>query len=133
MKLTFDRWGRNAYETRAIMVKKFHEIENYIIRLDEMEFTEILLEEDNTSLHIKGNGEQYIISFNTDKYNFDLENDEVPNNSTKKIELTIRRELKTYLFRKILTVECALKVARYYFEFKDKDDSLKWKGTKNEN
>ena len=61
MKLTFDRWERNTYDTKVIDEKKFHEIENYIIRLDGMEFTEVLLEEDNTSLYICGNGEQYII------------------------------------------------------------------------
>ncbi|MDV3776728.1 hypothetical protein CMU25_12270, partial [Elizabethkingia anophelis] len=111
--------------------KKFHEIENYIIRLDGTEFTEILLEEDNTSLYICGNGEQYIISFNTGKSNFDLENNENRHTSAKKIELMIRKELNTYSARKVLAIEDALRAAEYYFEFKDKDTSLKWKEVKN--
>ena len=130
MKLTFDRWERNTYDTKVIDEKKFHDIENYIIRLDGMEFTEILLEEDNTSLYICGNGEQYIISFNTGKSNFDLENNENRHTSTKKIELMIRKELNTYSARKVLAIEDALKAAEYYFEFKDKDTSLKWKEIK---
>ncbi|AIL45359.1 MULTISPECIES: hypothetical protein [Elizabethkingia] len=131
MKLTFDRWERNTYDTKVIDEKKFHDIENYIIRLDGMEFTEILLEEDNTSLYICGNGEQYIISFNTGKSNFDLENNENRHTSTKKIELMIRKELNTYSARKVLAIEDALKAAEYYFKFKDKDTSLKWKEIKN--
>ena len=131
MKLTFDRWERNTYETKVIDEKKFHDIENYIIRLDGMEFTEVLLEEDNTSLYICGNGEQYIISFNTGKSNFDLENNENRHTSTKKIELMIRKELNTYSARKVLAIEDALKAAEYYFKFKDKDTSLKWKEIKN--
>jgi len=98
-----------------------------------MEFAEVLLEDDKTSLYINGNGEEYIISFNTGEDKFDLENDEVLHSSTEKIELTIKRELKTYLARKVLTMDHALKAARYYFEFKDKDDSLNWKEIKNEN
>lgn len=127
MKLTFDRWERNSYDTKDIKVKNFDDIENYIIRLDETEFTEILLEEDNTSLYIRGNGEQYLISFNVDKNNFELENDEILLDPTEEIELTIKGELKTYSIRKILTIEQALKSAQYYFEFKDKDVSQKWK------
>ena len=39
----------------------------------------------------------------------------------------IRKELNTYSARKVLVIEDALKAAEYYFKFKDKDTSLKWK------
>ncbi|WP_407480964.1 hypothetical protein [Elizabethkingia meningoseptica] len=130
MKLTFDLWERNTYDTKDIKVKTFDGIENYIFRPDQTEFTEILLGADNTSLYIRGNGEQYLLSFNADKNNFELQNDDIQPDHTEKIELKIKGELKTYSTRKVLTIEQALKSAQY-FEFRDKGVPQKWKKTKN--
>ncbi len=49
MKIIFDRHQNNTNKIETIPFKNFKDFENYIIRLDQSEFSEVILKDNNNN------------------------------------------------------------------------------------
>ena len=50
MKIIFDRHQNNTNKIETIPFKSFRDFENYIIRLDQSEFSEVILKDNSNEL-----------------------------------------------------------------------------------
>jgi len=125
MKIIYDRWYSNTPKKIIVHITTFEEAENLIIRLDQIEFTEVFFETDDAIFKIIGGSGNYLISLTTKKNHFELRNDE---SGLKKEQIAIINDskLKLYSSAKIVTIEKALTAAHFFFKNGSIDKSLKW-------
>jgi len=126
MQIIFDRWSRGSVVKEAFIIKRFTQLEDFIIRLDQSEFTEITAKDTITELYIGGGNDNYAISVSLDGTIFDLINEE-KDSSRKHVSIVIAGEQLFYSPIKIVSVENALMAAEYYYEHRAMDPTMKWK------
>lgn len=126
MQIIFDRCHRGVVINETIFIKRFSQLEDLIIRLDQEEFTEIIVKDIKIELHLCGGNENFICSFSKHRDVYDLINNE-PILSRKHIPIIIAGEELLYSPTKIISIENALIVAEYFFEHGEMDNTLKWK------
>lgn len=126
MQIIFDRWNRGTIVRETFIIKRFTQLEDFIIRLDQSEFTEITAKDTFTELYIGGGNDNYVVSVSIDGIIFDLLNNEQLS-SRKHIPIVIAGEQLFYSPIKVISIEDTLLAAEHYFQNRNKNLCLKWK------
>ena len=126
MKIIFDRHQNNTNKIETIPFKNFRDFENYIIRLDQSEFSEVILKENNNELKICGGRYNFIVSITIDSETFDLTNNNIQIDLHEQISLMIKGQPISFPPNLIVTFEKALLVSKYFCLHKQLESSLKW-------
>ncbi|MBP2619540.1 hypothetical protein [Chryseobacterium jejuense] len=126
MQIIFDRWHQGVVTKETIFIKRFSQLEDLIIRLDQEEFTEIILKDIKIELHVCGGNESFICSFSTKGDVYDLLNTEQIS-SRKHMSIIIGGEESLFSPNRVISIENILIAAEYFFLNCSMDTSLKWK------
>ncbi|CAM3717989.1 hypothetical protein ELOC111193_17730 [Elizabethkingia occulta] len=125
MKIIFDRYQNNTNKIETIPFKNFGDFENYIIRLDQSEFSEVILKDNNNELKICGGRYNFIVSITIDGETFDLTNN-TQIDLHEQITLMIKGQPVSFPPNLIITFEKALLASKYFHLHKQLESSLKW-------
>jgi len=126
MKIIFDRYRNSKYEIKTIPFTNFGDLENYIIRLDQTEFSEVILKDKNNELRISGGRYNFLISIKVDGETFDLINSN-QNNFQEQIPVMIKGQSFIFSPNLIVNFEKALVASKYFCQHKGIERSLYWK------
>lgn len=126
MQIIFDRWHRGVVTKETIFIKRFSQLEDLIIRLDQVEFTEIIVKNTRIELQLCGGNENFIVLYSINGDVFDLVNNET-SSSRKQVKITFSGEESLYSPNKVITIENVLIAAEYFFEHGEMDSTLKWR------
>ncbi len=123
--MIFDRWHTKAGGYMDVEVKNFNMVEDFIIRLDQSEFTEVIIESDHGILTVAGGNEDYVVSIQKKEIYHDLIQRK-PWSENKQVEMMIGGQSRVYDSSAIVSVDEALEAAQSFYEG-DTDRTLSWK------
>ncbi|MFD2287124.1 hypothetical protein GJU39_10775 [Pedobacter petrophilus] len=128
MKLYFDHWNKNRDEGSEIEINStnVNDIPSYLKRLNQKEFTQISINEKNSSLMIGGGNKSYVCTFivgDNEQY-FNLVN--VKNNSNDDVEVVTGGQGGIFEQRIVVELPLALEAMQYYILNGEKKPELVW-------
>lgn len=125
MRMIFDRWHTKTGGYMEVEVKNFSMVEDFIIRLDQSEFTEVIIESDNGILTIAGGNEDYVASIQKKGVYYDLmQSEQLP--KSKQIEMMVGGKSTFYNSSRVVSVNEVLIAVQSFYENGDRDTTFHW-------
>jgi hypothetical protein len=130
MKVFYDKRVSVYDKVKEINVFSFSKVKKLLDRMDQETYTEIVIENKNTSLTIGGGNGNYIVFYTIDEYFYNLINNNCIN-ETEELPLVAGGQEGIFPKRQIVNYDLMIEACENYYRKNEMDQNLTWEKNNN--